>query len=132
VRPVVEIGALELGWSRLLVAGPALRFLGKRLGRVQLFATYRVPEYHLWAQASSGRLLRGYCYIGEIGETVWDEGRPTAAEQEVGPFGEDTWPDEQAVMEVAGRWSVNPCELDQQPSEPSLGVLCSPPAALPA
>src|SRR5262249_49007243 len=62
------------------IIGPALRTLSKQLGRVQLFVTYRVPEFHLWAEACSSRLLRGYCYIGEIGETVWSQGRPTAAE----------------------------------------------------
>jgi hypothetical protein len=114
------------------VVGAAVRALSKQLGVVQFFASHRVPELHLWAQATTGRLLRGYGYIGEIGETVWDEGNPTAAELEVGPFDADHSPNEESVMQVAARWSVNPCELDQSGIESALGVLCSPPAAMPA
>ena len=137
--PVKEWSLLvALHWLSLLdrepgkVVGLALRVLSKQLGEVQMFVTYRVPEYHLWALGRAGRLLRGYCYIGEIIETVWNEGRPTAVEQQVGPFDEDNWRDEESVMKVAARWSINPCELDQLITEPGLGVLCTPPATLPA
>jgi hypothetical protein len=132
------------GWFKFLdhvpgkTIGPALRNLSKAIGTVQFFATYRVPEYHIWGFASAGRLRRGYCYIGERGETVWSQGRATAAELESGPFTEvgvadgELLPNEESVMQIASRWSINPVELDRMELEPSLGLRCTPPARLPA
>ncbi len=106
---------------------PMLRSLSKIFGVVQFFASYRVSEFQLWAQAKKGKLVRGYCYLGERMETIWNEGEPTSAELEVGPFDEDNWPGEESVMKIAALWSVNPCIVDQLECEPGLGLLCLPP-----
>lgn len=130
-------------WFRVLgdepgkVIGPGLRKLSTVLGHVQFFATYRVSEYHIWADAKSGKVRRGYGFIGERGETVWNQGRATAAELGVGPFTQvgvaegERWPTEESVMQIAARWSVNPSELTEMALEPSLGIRCTPPARLP-
>jgi hypothetical protein len=115
----------QLGWETGRVVTPLLQALSKRLGQVQFFATYRVDDYHLWAQAHTGRVVRGFCHYQ--GETVWEVGPPTAAELEVGPFDGDNCPNEESVMQVAARWSVNPCELGRLSGGGGVGLLCSPP-----
>src|SRR5262245_51787068 len=42
----------QLGRDTDRVVAPALKAMSKDLGPVQFFATYRVDDYHLWAQAS--------------------------------------------------------------------------------
>ncbi|WP_433040825.1 hypothetical protein [Dactylosporangium sp. CS-033363] len=104
--------------------------LSRRLGEVQFFANERVPEYHAWARAAGGELLRGYCFIGERGDVPMFLGEPTADEVALGvgtrgmePGMElwseeewDTWfattPSESHVMAMAGRWSVDPNTID--------------------
>ncbi|PGH45306.1 hypothetical protein COO58_13380 [Micromonospora sp. WMMA1996] len=107
-----------------------LRELSRTLGEVQFFVTERVPEYHLWARAVNGDLLRAYCYIGERGEVPLVVGEPTVVEIErnVGVrrrepgmehWSDDEWdrwheamPNEFDVMAIAGGWSVDPSRID--------------------
>jgi hypothetical protein len=104
--------------------------LSARLGEVQFFATHRVPEYHAWAWARDGQLIRAYCYIGERGEVPLFVGEPTTAERDaaVGTrmldgewerWTDDEWdawnrttPNESDVMRMAGCWSVDPNTID--------------------
>lgn len=105
--------------------------LSRSLGEVQYFANERVPDYHVWAWARDGELLRAYCFIGERGEVPLFVGDPTDDEVELakgtrrGPETEcETWSDEEwaawfattpsesDVMVMAGRWSVNPSTID--------------------
>lgn len=58
--------------------------LSRHLGEVQFFANERVPDYHPWARALDGELLRAYCFIGERGEVPLFVGDPTAHEIELG------------------------------------------------
>ncbi|WBC15499.1 hypothetical protein O7600_01295 [Micromonospora sp. WMMA1998] len=92
--------------------------------------TERVPDYHLWARAVDGELLRAYCYLGERGEVPLVVGEPTAVEIDRGVgvrrrepgmehWSDDEWdrwheaiPDEFDVMAIAGRWSVDPSRID--------------------
>ncbi len=107
---------------------------------VQYFGTHRIVEYHAWARADRGRLLRAYAYIGESGATVIDEGLQTNQEQAIGfrlfderapeadvdAYRERTdisWPDEESVMRVAGAWSINPTTLDGWEQETGPGWL---------
>ena len=107
-----------------------LSALSIRLGEVQFFATHRVVEYHAWAWARDGQLIRAYCYIGERGEVPLFAGEPTDAERgaNVGTrmlddgwerWTDDEWdawhqttPDESDVLRMAGSWSVNPDTID--------------------
>jgi len=96
---------------------------------VQFFASHRVVEAHAWARARAGKLVRAYLYVGEQGEKVVDVGAPTAEERELGfaffdPSSPDAntntywgredlqYPDEEHVVLLAGRWSVNPVDLN--------------------
>lgn len=113
--------------------------LSGRFGEVQMFASHRVVELHGWARARSGVLDRAYCYVGESGEVVYDEGPQTAEERELGfDFGdpecaeaadEAYWerdhlfPDEGSVMALARKWSVSPVELSEQSAPPGLGLV---------
>jgi hypothetical protein len=123
-----------------LFVKPLLERLSRRFGEAQYFCTHRVVEMHVWARAIQGRLVRGYGYSGERGQTLWDEGEPTRAERDLGfrffderspeATREGYWeradlsfPDEGAVMRLAAAWSINPTTLDQQSREPGLGVL---------
>jgi len=100
--------------------------LSLHLGEVQFFANERVSDYHAWARARDGELLRAYCYVGDRGEVPLFVGGPTADEVGLGvgtrvlEAGFESWSDEQwaawyatvpsekDVMARAGRWSVDP------------------------
>ncbi len=103
-----------------------LAAMSTRLGDVQFFLTHRVSECHQWAWARDGRILRAYAV--EDMEVPLLVGEPTEVETDLGvgtgTAGSETWdeaqwdawaatmPDESVVMAVAGRWSVDPSELD--------------------
>ncbi|GIJ34976.1 hypothetical protein [Micromonospora sediminimaris] len=107
-----------------------LRQLSRHLGEVQFFANERVPDYHAWARARHGELLRGYCFNGKRGEVPLFVGTPTADEIELGVglrgmepgwerWSDDEWtawyettPSESDVMAMAGRWSTDPSAID--------------------
>lgn len=119
----------------------SLEALSQTFGEAQLFSTHRVVEHHLWAKAVQGKLIRAYAYLGETGETLWDEGEATPEEQKLGfaffdersPEAESdtywerddlTCADEMSVMNIAKEWSVAPVDLDPfKPTERKLGVL---------
>lgn len=98
---------------------PFVEALSKELGTVQYFFTHRVPETHIWVWAESGRIVRAYGYSGERDSVLFDVGPPTAGEKELRlaiPATETT-PNEQTVVEVAGRWSIDPTKLDDEQVE---------------
>jgi hypothetical protein len=121
-------------------AKPLLARLSRAFGDAQYFCTHRVVEAHIWARAVEGRLVRGYGWVGDQGVTLWDEGMQTQEERDLG-FGffdercsevgqRDYWtrkdltfPNENCVMRLAGRWSIDPSTLDEKFTEPGLGVL---------
>jgi hypothetical protein len=104
---------------------------------VQYFMTHRGTEYHAWCWAERGQVIRAHGWSGETGETVADVGASTKAEDELGiqffdersshvANNEDYWarkdlafPDEEYVMRLAEKWSVNPTVLGD--SYPELG-----------
>jgi len=108
---------------------PLLEDLSRRFGEVQYFSTHRVVELQAWAKAIDGRIVRGYCWVGERGEVVMDVGELTPEETELGfgrfinsrtvdgNWGEVDCPSEADVMRIAGKWSINPQELDAYDSE---------------
>lgn len=146
VTPPLSPWTLAVGFSLFPPDGPApfvkplLERLSRQFGEGQYFCTHRVVEAHVWARGVRGQLVRGYGWIGERGETLWDEGEQTPEERNLGFrfFDErsadaasgDYWarkdlsfPDEGAVMRLAALWSIDPTTLDQQFHEPGLGVL---------
>jgi hypothetical protein len=105
--------------------------LGKTFADVQFFGTHRIVEYHAWARAIDGKVIRQYAYLGESGKTLRDEGDPTSEEKSLGlvydesaqAFDVRNWPDEEDVMKLAGAWSVNPDTLDTISLPKSLGFV---------
>jgi hypothetical protein len=150
VTPPVDGWTLIVGFyfppsgqgARDEVLGPLIR-LSDRFGTACVFGTHRIVEYHVWAKAVAGSLVRGYGWVGESGRTFWDEGPTTAEEQKLGfaffdercPEAKDDcyweredldFPDEMRVMEIARGWCVSPIDLHEYtPEEKSLGVLGS-------
>jgi hypothetical protein len=93
-----------------------LKRLSHEFGQCQFFGNHRVSSYYAWAKAEKGKLVRFYAY----GDSEVYEVGPTTAEEIDLDIGEsdddDYWPDEDDVMNIAGKWSLNPQELDGQPS----------------
>jgi hypothetical protein len=99
--------------------------LSKRFPDVQYFGTYRVEEYHGWARAINGKIVRQYAYWGSEGETIFDIGKPTDEEERLGLIfnGDTTFPHEGDVMKLAGAWSIDPTTLHQIVAETGIGYL---------
>lgn len=99
----------------------------------QYFCTHRVTEYHTWVKYVNGKTVREYCYAGERGEVLWDEGEITPEELSLGfdrfPRKGQDWtdgtrlPDEEDVLDIAAAWGVDPrMRLTSYP--PALGWFC--------
>ncbi len=105
---------------------PFLEGVSQKLTHVQYFGTHRGVDYQAWATAQSGRIIRAYSN-GEDG--VRDIGDKTPEEIALGFnfLGDDATeedyeayrardeaasPDEESVMQIAGKWSINPTSLD--------------------
>jgi hypothetical protein len=124
---------------------PEFAHLITRLAReldteVQFFCTHRIVESHGWARATENGLQRAYLYVGESGETVMNIGPPSLEEMQLGfsffdengPESEAdgyweredlTYPDEEDVMRLAGRWSLDPSKLQEREIEVGSGIL---------
>ncbi len=130
-----------LGWA--LVAGQVfcdvddpqksvtrpLLSLSEHFAEACFFRTHRVVDYHVYAKAIGGRLVRGYGYIGESCKTLWsigdltkedlnlgliftDERCPEAKEDSFWERDDIRFPREDDVMEIARAWPVTPCDLE--------------------
>ncbi len=120
------------GW--VIITGPGLpdpsedvdgcfRFLtavSRELGHVQFFHMEKFSAHHAWARMDEGCVTRAYAWAGE---TVWNQGATTLAENGLGikcfGYGEDAgggaWATrEQAeaniekIPQLAARWSLDP------------------------
>ena len=100
---------------------------------VQFFLTYHVVEAHVWGWAENGNLLRSYGYssggsgrlfdIGEqtdaevsLGFKFFDERSPEASDPTIDYWAREdlTFPNEGHVMQLAGKWSIDPPTLDER------------------
>lgn len=117
--------------------------LSHPFGETQLFGSVRTSDSYLWARARNGKLLRLF-YEGDGNRRV--EGEPTEAEKAFQFFDPSSpeseqpgywerndlrYVDETCVLEIAGKWSVDPSRLDQMNLAPALGLLGSPSASYP-
>lgn len=138
------------GW--ILVIGSALpdasddvdgcfRFLmdlSRKVGHVQFFSTNVMLNHHAWVQAESGHILRAYTWAGK---TLWNQGKMTQAEQDVGmrcydyletseglPFAaaEPGASNSDKVHLLAARWSLDPDEIDDRFIEQEWGIVGEP------
>jgi hypothetical protein len=134
----VFVSPSVLGWTYILGLYvephypqfvPLLESLSERFGEAQYFTTHRVVGLEAWAKAVQGRIVRGYGWISERGEVLMDMGELTPEEQELGfarfinsqtvggEWDELEFPQEDDVMHIAGKWSINPQELDAYDSQ---------------
>jgi hypothetical protein len=138
------------GW--ILVIGPALpdpsddvdachRFLmdlSRKVGHVQLFSASGVLNHHAWIQIETGRVHRAYAWAGR---TVWNEGKITPAEKDLGlkcfdyaepvesnAFGlpESIATNLERVHLLASRWSLDPDEIDERFIDQEWGIVGEP------
>jgi hypothetical protein len=138
------------GW--ILVIGSALpdpvedvdacfRFLlevSRKLGHVQFFFANAMLNYHAWAQAEGGHIIRGYAWAGK---TLWTQGEMTPGECDLGmrcfdyvdPLdvvqfntSDSGCTNSDKVHLLAARWSVDPEDLDERFIEHEWGIVGEP------
>lgn len=93
-------------------------FVSKRFREVQYFITHRVIGYHGWAKYVDCELVRRYCWSGESGQVLCNDGDLTPEELALGfdrfPQSDDEdwehvrFPDEEDVHQIAAAWSGSP------------------------
>ena len=107
--------------------------LSRALGHVQFFSADRALNHHAWVRVERGKVRRAYAWAGE---TLWNQGRVTQAESELGlacyDYGErpalelsstaTVVPNCEKVMQLASRWSFDPSTIDESMLRVSLGV----------
>lgn len=119
------------------IAKTLLEELSSHFREAQFFGTHRVSDGHFWARAVQGRLIRGFGCVGC--ETTWNEGEQTQEERDLGFNFIDVnsaeletndreredlaFPNEDSVIDLAGKWSLNPTILDKASQVPGLGLL---------
>lgn len=149
VTPPVKGWILSVGVPILYEAdGNAIErmvALSRQFGEVQFFASMRVSSAYMWACASKGKLRRWF-YEGDGTRRV--QGEETAGEKELNLRFFDAsspeskqpgywqrndlqYPEEEHVLQVAAKWSVNPMNLDQMGLTPSMGLLGAPNSSYP-
>lgn len=88
--------------------------LSQRFGEAYYFGTHRIVDYHAWAKAVNGKVLRAYSYLGESGETIINEGDLSQEERENNLFftnidvGKPKLPNEEDVLLIAKKWTIDP------------------------
>ena len=104
----------EMGHEQFL---PFLNQLSQRFHQVYYFGTHRIVDYQAWAIAEQGQVRRAFGWVGETGEFLLNLGERMADEIELGtglPEVENA-PDEEVVLELARRWTLDPRELQDYP-----------------
>jgi hypothetical protein len=90
--------------------------LSRAFGEACYFGTHRVVEYQAWARARAGTLERAFAYLGERGEFLVNLGARTADELELksGIANLDDALDEEVVLSLATRWTLDPRQLEDR------------------
>ena len=106
-----------------------LNKLSSKFGEAQFFGTHRVVDYCNWIKSVNGKIVRVYSYLGERGENLKVFGEPTEAEIGLNLFNsfsdeaksESYWDredldyaDEELVLKIAEKWSLNPIKLTER------------------
>jgi hypothetical protein len=103
-----------------------MRSLSATHGEAQYFGSHRVSGYAGWARYVAGREERAFAYCDgtlvdrgprtqgeiELNHNYFDANSPEASDEGYWERTDLCSPDEEHVMEVAGRWSVNPQTLE--------------------
>lgn len=103
------------------------RQLSRRFREAQRFLTYGVTDLHQWERWVDGELVRRFgveadVVLFEIGEQPVEETEVRLTRPDAGTTA-PRMADEDMVLEIAGRWSVNPMTLDERTSLPVDGWL---------
>ncbi len=123
---------------------PLLEGLGSRFVEVQYYSAYPLIDFFAWARLIDGRILRAFA-IGDEG-VVLNVGKTTRDERTLGlklfelrgvkgRKGDAggaiiLHPTEEHVMRLAGRWGIDPINIERAPaSEPALGIIGIAPAS---
>jgi hypothetical protein len=149
VTPPVQGWVLAVGmpivWEADDYAQERMIGLSKQFRETQLFGSVRTSDVYLWARAVDGKLVRLF-YEGDGQRRVI--GKQTDAEKALGFNFFDssssessqpgywqrkdlTYPDEECVLKIAAKWSMDPSKVDQMGLPPSLGLLGNPSASYP-
>ena len=109
--------------------------LSRRFGEAQFFASMRITDAYIWARAINGNLIRLF-YEGdsqrrEQGEKteeekdlrLFDNSSPESNDPEYWKRKDLVFVDEQSVLKIAGKWSVDPSKLQEYGLAPALGLL---------
>ena len=98
--------------------------ISRKLGPVQYFSANRIVNHHSWVHMDQGVVQRAYAWAGR---TVWNQGRLTKAEIDLGlkcfdyttteeriEFGHvlPTAMNTERVPLLASRWSIDPSSID--------------------
>jgi hypothetical protein len=122
---------------------PLFEGLGSRFVEVQYYAAYPLIDFFAWARMIDGKVLRAFA-IGDEG-IVLNLGKTTKDERSLGlklfelrgvkgRKGDAggaiiLHPTEEHVMRLAGRWGIDPINIERAPmSDPALGVIGIAPA----
>ena len=116
---------------------PLLLDLGSQFIEVQYYLAYPALDCFAWARVIDGRVVRAYA-INDEG-VVWNKGKATKEEKTLGiklyevrgvkkrkgdAEGELVlYPTEQHVMQLAGKWSLDPTRLETMMIKPAQGVI---------
>jgi len=95
--------------------------LSRKLGQVQFFCASRVVPQHAWVLMERGRVFRAYAWAGE---TLWNQGRLTAAERdlrmrcfdygvepETFELKDELAANGERIGQLAARWSLDPAAV---------------------
>jgi hypothetical protein len=108
--------------------------LSRKLGEVQFFSVNRAVNHHAWVQVEEGAVQRAYAWCGR---TLWNQGRATRAEQDLGlkcySYGEGEDRIEfgrvdpaaintERVPLLASRWSIDPTAIDARMLRENQGI----------
>jgi hypothetical protein len=108
--------------------------IAHELGSVQFFSANRVLNHHAWVRIENNRIYRAYAWAGE---TLWNQGDLTAAERDLElkcyEYGDTPLPfpfsardthlaNTDKVLQLAGRWSVDPMVVNNQTPRAALGI----------
>jgi len=122
---------------------PLLAGLGRRFVEIQYYLAYPPVDLFAWVRIIDGRVLRGFA-IGDEG-VIMSQGRTTKDERSLGlklfelrgvkgRKGDAggalmLHPTEEHVMRLAGRWSIDPINIERAPKgEPAVGIIGLAPA----
>lgn len=109
--------------------------LSRAVGQVQFFSANRAVNHHAWVRAEGGQIRRAYAWGGE---TLWNQGRRTQAELDLGmrcfdygeapqlleiPQGDNLIPNAEKIMALAARWSLDPSNVSESTLRAGLGVV---------